>query len=487
MAKRTAVIDIGSNSVRMIILEKSSRYAFHLLHEVKSKVRISEGAYQNGSLLQDEAITRAVSALREFKSISDAYDVRKILCVATSAVRDASNATQFIKKVQKECQINIKVISGEREALLGGIACANLLSKTEAITLDIGGGSTECACIKAAKVLDAHSIDLGTVRLKELFFDTNDIQGATAYIDQALESFKVKQHDHLIGVGGTFRALAQILLKEKQHPLDKIHGFVFKAKELSRLGEKILAAPDQESLKKLGVKNDRFDVIKPGVLILLRVITKLGVTHCTASGVGVREGLYLSDLLRHNNLIFPANFNPSLKYLLDQYTHNSGQRALRVKLTHTLFDLMYQKLGLSEALLPALTTATKLSKVGASIHFYSYQSHSYYLTQTALEYGYSHSEITLISTLVRFQSAKKIKSSYYEKYQDLLPNIQVLNTLTSIMALAEALLYHHPRTIDYEFILEDDQLVIKSNKKEIYLAKEAVEALHDTPLKVLFH
>jgi len=171
MAKRTAVIDIGSNSVRMIIIEKTSRFAFHLLHEVKSRVRIAEDAYQNDGELQEAAINRALLALKDFLQIADSYDVRKTLCVATSAVRDAHNKKHFLSRVNKELGLNIKVISGEKEAYLGGIACANLLPQQDAMTLDIGGGSSECACIENGKVVDSDSLDLGTVRLKELFFD----------------------------------------------------------------------------------------------------------------------------------------------------------------------------------------------------------------------------------------------------------------------------------------------------------------------------
>lgn len=169
MAKRTAIIDIGSNSVRMIIMEKTSRFAFHLLHEVKSRVRIAEDAYQNGGELQSPAMDRAVLALREFIQIAKSYEVRKTLCVATSAVRDANNKNLFLSRVNKELGLNIKVISGEREAYLGGIACANLLPQQDAMMLDIGGGSSECAYIKGGKVVLSSSLDLGTVRLKELF------------------------------------------------------------------------------------------------------------------------------------------------------------------------------------------------------------------------------------------------------------------------------------------------------------------------------
>ncbi|WP_345977091.1 Ppx/GppA phosphatase family protein [Sulfurimonas sp. HSL3-7] len=486
MAKRTAVIDIGSNSVRMIIMEKTSRFAFHLLHEVKSRVRISENAYQNGGELQEEPIQRAISALRDFMQIAHSYDARKILCVATSAVRDANNKKSFLSRVRKELGLNIKVISGEREAYLGGIACANLLPLKDAMTLDIGGGSTEYACTQDAKVLSSDSLDLGTVRLKELFFDKNDIKGAKAYIDSVLEGLKAGNQEDIIGVGGTFRALAQIIMKKKAHPLDKLHGFTFNAEDMVALGEKIINAKDTAALKALGVKKERYDVIKPGTLILLRIIKKVGAKRLISSGVGLREGLYLSDLLRHNKDVFPENFNPSLTYLLDQHSHNAAQRNLRVKLTKRLFMLLHQELALDPTLEKSLLIAAKLAKVGAAHNFYHYQQHSHYLALSALEYGYTHQEIALISMLLLYQLGKSPKKSYIAEYQVLLPSIDTIKKLSYLLALSDALLTDHPSKIDFELRVENSTLVVVPNKRLAYLAKESVLALGDDTIKVAF-
>ena len=486
MAKRTAVIDIGSNSARMIIIEKTSRFAFHLLHELKSKVRISENAYQNEGALQEVAIQRALLALKDFVQIADSYNVRKTLCVATSAVRDAPNKKAFLRLVKNEIGLNIKVISGEREAYLGGIACANLLPRSDAMTLDIGGGSTECACIANTKVTASKSINLGTVRLKELFFDNNDLKGAKAYIDEALDGLALQEQSHIIGVGGTFRALAQIIMEKMEHPLDKIHGFSFDAKKMLDLGKKILDAESKSELRELGVKKERLDVIKPGTLILMRFIKKSGAKTLMASGVGVREGLYLSDLLRNNADTFPANFNPSLTYLINQHSHNAQQRNLRVKLSKKLFELLAPQLKLKSEDQKCLLIAAKLAKIGASHHFYSYPNHSHYLTLSALEYGYSHEEIALIAMLVLHQEGKKVKRSYLGTFEPLLPPLERLKKLTYILGLSDALLAHHPSKIDFELDATEDALIVTANKATAYLAKERVSSLGESILGVVF-
>ena len=115
MAKITAIIDIGSNSARMAIFEKTSHFGFHLLYETKSKVRISESTYENNGFLQPEPMQRAINALQDFLWIAKLHKARKIICVATSALRDAPNKNIFLQEARK-IGLNIKVISGEEEA-----------------------------------------------------------------------------------------------------------------------------------------------------------------------------------------------------------------------------------------------------------------------------------------------------------------------------------------------------------------------------------
>ena len=126
MSKVTTIIDIGSNSMRMVVLQKSSRFSFSLINETKSRVKISEGCYENNGNLQDIPMQRAYESLKSFLNISHALKSRKIICVATSALRDAPNSKVFISRVQKELGLNIKVIEGEKEAYYGGVAALNL-------------------------------------------------------------------------------------------------------------------------------------------------------------------------------------------------------------------------------------------------------------------------------------------------------------------------------------------------------------------------
>jgi exopolyphosphatase/guanosine-5'-triphosphate,3'-diphosphate pyrophosphatase len=476
LAKRVAVIDIGSNSIRMVVYEKTSRYAFHLLHEEKSKVRISENAYKHGGILQEAPMQRTFDALSDFISISKSFKTRKTLCVATSALRDAPNQKEFLKRVRDQLKLNIKVISGEKEAYFGAIACANLLPiQKNALSIDIGGGSTEFAFIDNDNVSNTISLKLGTVRLKELYFDSNDINGAIKYIDTQLDNLADIEVSTLIGIGGTFRALSSAIMKRENYPLNKIHACEYPIDTFSKYLSKVLDA-DKSELKNLGIKNNRFDVIKPGTLILQRVLNKLKLSKIVTSGVGVREGVYLSDLLRNSKHKFPHNYNTSVKYLIDSHIQDRDFSNQLNKLSKKLFDLTKEYLKIDDKYKYELAIAAKLYPIGSSIHFYSKNKHAYYLIQSALEYGFSHKSIMLIATLTKYAKNKLPASSHLFKYKELLPDKETTNSLSYLLSLSIALLSHRPRNIDFDLEFKDGVLSIISSKS-FYISKDAVSKL----------
>ncbi|MDQ1244899.1 MAG: exopolyphosphatase / guanosine-5-triphosphate,3-diphosphate pyrophosphatase [Campylobacterota bacterium] len=476
MAKRVAVIDIGSNSVRMVIYEKTSRFAFHILHEAKSRVRISEHAYKNGGNLQPLPMQRAYDALENFLTIISSFKARKTLCVATSALRDAPNKKEFLNSVQISLGLNIKIIDGQREAYLGAIACANLLPAQEkALSIDIGGGSTEFSIINKKNIDSNVSLNLGTVRLKELFFDSNDIDGAKKYIDAELSVLDGIDVSKIIGIGGTFRAISSAILDGSGYPLNKLHAYEPNYDDFHSLLTKILDS-DEDSLKKLGIKNSRFDVIKPGALILLRVFKKFKIRELVTSGVGVREGTFLADLLRTSKDKFPEGYNTSVRYILDAHVDNQAHSNQINRVAKELFDMMHKELNIDEKYRYELAIAAKLCMSGSTIHYYSYNKHSYELIEDALEFGFTHKQIVLIATLARFSKRKLPSSSHVERLKPLLPETNQLNALSYIISLSVALLSHQPRNIDFKLSFENSELRIESNNS-LYLAKENIAKL----------
>ncbi|MDD2790068.1 MAG: Ppx/GppA phosphatase family protein [Sulfurimonas sp.] len=476
MAKRVAVIDIGSNSVRMVVYERTSRFAFHLLHEAKSKVRISENAYEHEGNLQEIPMQRTFDALADFLTICASFSVRKVFCVATSALRDAPNKKVFLQRVKEQLKLGIKIIDGEKEAYYGAIACANLLpEQTNAISIDIGGGSTEFSIINKKNVTNTLSLELGTVRLKELFFDKGEIDKAIIYIDKKLEVLDGLDASTLIGIGGTFRAVSNAIMAQESYPLQKLHAYEYSVKALQKFIANVLQA-DESELKKLGIASNRFDVIKPGALILERVLHKIAPTTALTSGVGVREGVYLADLLRGSKDKLPANYNTSVRYIIDSHLLDANFSNQLNTLSKKLFDITSEYFAVDTVYRYELGVAAKLYPAGGNVHFYSKNKHSYYLIQTALEYGFTHKQIVLISTLAKYAKKKLPDESHIKKYASLLPTTPTLNYLSYILSLSVALLSHRPRNIDFDLRFENGVLFVESPKR-LYLSKEAVNKL----------
>jgi len=481
LSKRTALIDIGSNSIGMVIYEKTSRFAFNLIYESKSKVRLSQDIYKNNGNLQKLPMQRTFEALADYVQVINSLKVRKTLCIATSALRDAPNKKEFIKLVKDKLGLKIKVIDGKREAYLGAIACANLLpSQENALSIDIGGGSTEFAFINRKNVKETISLNLGTVRLKELFCDNNKTDDAVAYIDDKLKELECfEATNKLIGIGGTLRAISTAIMKDINFPLIKLHAFESEAKRYDKFIDKILKA-DENELIKLGIKENRLDVIKPGVLILQRVIKRLNIKNIITSAVGVKEGLFLSDLLRNNKDKLPANYNTSVRNILDLYVDDKIYSNNLSKISKELFELLKDKLNLDDEYKSSLSISARLYPAGSSIHQFSLNKHSYYLLQSSLEYGFSQKQSVLISTLVRYAKRKLPSDAHIKKYEVLLPDIDTLNALSYMLSLSISLLESRPRNIDFKLSLEDDVIVVRS-KGKMYLSSEAIASLE--PIK----
>lgn len=473
MAKCTAVIDIGSNSMRMAVFQKTSRFAFHIIHEVKSSVRLSENAYKNDGNLQSFAMDRTAAALAEFLSVARSFGARKVLCVATSALRDAPNASVFITRVRRELGLQIKVIDGDREAHLGALACANLLPRIDAVAVDVGGGSSEFALLANGKVQSPFSLNIGTVRLKELFLDNDDLKGAIRYIDDALKSLPSFDTDTLVGIGGTYRAITRAMMKDEAYPLKKLHGYTTRKEPFDAFCNQILEA-NPKKLRSLYIKAERFDTIKPGTLILQRIIRHLNVSNLVCSGVGVREGVYLNDLLRNSGGLFPANYNPSIRYLLDTYAVHSDHGNQCARLAGRIFDMLDTPLKLQSTHRSELIMAAKLLPIGIGIRYYAYQRHSHYLALSALDYGLSHRQIALIAHLLLFK--KGVASSELlpkNGYAPLLPDTRTLDTLYALLWLSHILLASRQNVDEIGLEYTQEGLVVRGTR--LYLAAEQLK------------
>jgi len=301
MSQYTAVIDIGSNSVRLVIYKSRNKHEFHIAYEDKFKVRIGEGAYLRNGYLQQESMQRAYDSLQTFVLALKQYPISKIVSVATSALRDAPNQLKFIEWIKKDFHIKIEVISGKEEARLGALAALYLLPIDNAITIDIGGGSADLAIIKNSKIVDTYSLNLGTVRLKELFSQQNtSTVEINDYIQNELASLPAHfTSTNAIGIGGTARTLSKAIMYFKGSKKKNIHNFRYNIKRYQDFFEKIINSSNTLH-KELKISKNRIDTISEGTLIWKNILERIEAKNVISSAVGLREGLFLEHIFKDN-------------------------------------------------------------------------------------------------------------------------------------------------------------------------------------------
>ncbi len=466
MAKVTTIIDIGSNSMRMVVLEKSSRFAFNLINETKSRVKISEGCYENNGNLQDAPMQRAFNSLQSFLNISKALKSRKIICVATSALRDAPNAKIFLARVKTELGLNIKVIDGSKEAYYGGVAAQNLIDCDKFITVDIGGGSTEFALIDNGKIEKCISLDIGTVRLNELFFSKGDITGAKNYILNRLSEVTncgLEISSTIVGIGGSIRALSKIIKHKNDYPLDILHGYTYPVAINKYILESIINAKNNTTLKHIGVKKDRFDTIKEGTFIFNTILEELKTSRVITSGAGVREGVYLTDLLRSSNCRFPSNFNVSVRSLLDRFQIDSKQSSYFGKNASDIFEVLKPLHQLDDKYRTLLVVASKLHSIGTTLNFYKSNDNTFDFILSGLNYDFLHSSRVTIAHIIKFSKKSLPMKRDLDRYNELLPCFETMQWLSFMISLN--------LTINQDFSNPKVKYKLKDNKLKICLEK----------------
>jgi exopolyphosphatase/guanosine-5'-triphosphate,3'-diphosphate pyrophosphatase len=483
MIKRTAIIDIGSNSARLVIYEKTSRYGFHLICEQKSKVRIGEGAYEKNGHLQPIGIKRAFLTLKSFVETIDKYQAKETHCVATSALRDAPNAKIFMEWIQKELGLSIKVIDGMKEAAYGAIAASNLLPVSNAISIDIGGGSSDIALIKEGDIVETYSLNLGTVRLKELFFDKDEnkkiiLKKARDYIRKELAKLPSNFNEELaIGIGGTARTLSKGIMKRSCYPLDQLHAFTYHLKDHSRYLEEIPLS-SLKKLKSFKLKKNRHDTIREGTLIFNEILSHIEAKRVISSSVGVREGVFLEQLLKEDGLKFPVHINPSINSILDRFKPLitiEKKRKVKLKIASSLYAVLQTQIKDEMHYEKELLYALKLSSIGKTLTIYKAHQHAFYIATQELNYGFTHEEILLISLLLRMHGKELLNKDLCDTYHTLLPKIEHVSWLSFIYSLT-VFLHEASNSAQIEFRYHDKTLIITSNKP-LYLAKESILAL----------
>ena len=289
------VIDIGSNSVRLVVYEGLTRSPTPLFNE---KMLAGLGReVQTKGLLASDAVQKAIDALKRFRSLCDLMRVERLWVVATAACRDARNGRAFIEEAERICRSKIDLISGTREARLTGLGVVSGFHKPDGVVGDLGGGSLELAEVHGARVGAGVTLPLGGLALQDR--SARSIKKAEKIVKNALvklPQLKAAKGRTFYAVGGTWRALARLHMWQTGYPLHVMHGYNVRAKEaleFSRLVRRV--SPD--TLSQIDVVTDaRRPLLAYAALVLEHIVRKAEPKDVVFSALGVREGLLYSRL-----------------------------------------------------------------------------------------------------------------------------------------------------------------------------------------------
>lgn len=290
-----AVIDIGSNSVRLVVYEGLTRSPSPIFNE---KVLAGLGRQvQSTGLLAPDAVAEALTALRRFRALCDNLKVERIFGIATAACRDAENGPAFIAEAERICRIRIDVLSGKREAELAALGVLSGIHEPDGITGDLGGGSLELIDLRGGKIRRGVTLPLGGLALK----DTADrsLKRAEKIAQRKLSDvpfLKAGRGHPFYAVGGSWRSLATLHMAQTGYPLHVMHGYTLRAREALEFCE-LVQRVDPETLSNIEVVSAaRRPLLGYAAVVLSRLIRIIRPDRVVISALGVREGLLYSML-----------------------------------------------------------------------------------------------------------------------------------------------------------------------------------------------
>lgn len=450
MDKKIAVIDLGSNSIRMLLMKVYADGSYKMLDQVKDMVRLSEGMGEE-RILKPLPIKRTMNTLKLFRRLLQVHQTDHVLPIATAAVRGAANQQMFLEKVEAETGFQFRVISGEEEAYYGYLGVVNTLPVERGITIDIGGASTEIGWIENNELKESVSLDFGAVTLTEKFIGREcitpeKVERVEACITKELEKLEwlqpLKQYP-IIGLGGTIRTLAKMDKHKIGYPMESLHNYQMTFAEVEEAYSKVTKGTVPEIRKLPGINKDRADIIAAGLAPVHAIMKKLETETLVISGHGLREGVFFQRYLQE--IDYP---NPVLEDVLfhsaDNIIKNFGmneKHCHRVKkLALALFDQTLALHGMGEDERKLLAVAALLHDLGMSIDYYNHHKHGFYMALNVRINGLRNYERVMVAFLVGSHRETNLKEDW--RQFDMLvteEDMEKVESLSLFLKIAEKL------------------------------------------------
>jgi exopolyphosphatase/guanosine-5'-triphosphate,3'-diphosphate pyrophosphatase len=412
--RQVAVIDLGSNSWRLVVYTFSPGAWWKRTDELYEIVRIGAGLAATGRL-SDEAIERGLETLAVFDRFCRASGLARgdVHAIATSAIRDAANGEEFLRAACDAVSFPIEVLSAEDEARYGYIAAVNTTTITDGVVLDLGGGSMQLIRVQDRQATELTSFPLGAVRMTERFLSDGgpakrkDIKRLRAHVLESLEDlgWLGESGPRLVGIGGAVRNLAAAAGRIAGQVDLGVQGFVLTAEMLDDLVQRLAALPAAERGSISGIKPGRADIILGAALVLQSVVELGGFNGIEVTEAGLRDGLFLGrTLLEPEEPLLPNVREAAVRNLAVQYESDLAHVEHVALLALQMFDSLVDG-GLFEAKpgeRELLWAAGMLHDVGMTINYDDHHKHSRYLILSAELPGFDPRERALIAQMSRY-------------------------------------------------------------------------------------
>ncbi|HEY0929314.1 MAG TPA: Ppx/GppA phosphatase family protein [Gemmatimonas sp.] len=419
---RIAAIDIGSNSVRQIIADVSPLGQIRVIDEMKAMPRLGEGLEATAQL-SEEAMEAAVSAVQRMVTLAGQLGAARIEIVATSAVRDANNAADFTGRVAAATGHQLRILSGEEEALLCfRSALAHFeLGAGRTVIMDIGGGSLEIVLSKDGLIERVASLPFGAVRLTEKFLTPavrpRRVRALRAHVREGLKkALPVKdwRGAQIIGSGGTFTNLAGMVLARQRVAVRSAHGTRVTRVELEHVLDWLQRLDSEERQRVAGLNPARSDIIVAGLAVAAEVLSRFDPHDLLTSGYGIREGLLLEAARISPVVADPGMARDRSVREFAERCHYEEPHARQVQmLSLQLFDALSGRLDLTVDDRRILADAALLHDVGYHINYEKHHKHSFHLISHAELLGMTPAEQVVIAHVARYHrgAPPKLKHS----------------------------------------------------------------------------
>jgi exopolyphosphatase / guanosine-5'-triphosphate,3'-diphosphate pyrophosphatase len=461
-----AFVDIGTNSVRILVVRLNPNHSYTILTRQKQQVRLGEGEFEDDEIRAD-AIERLVLVCRKFSDLAHSFSAEEFVAVATSAMREAANQHEILHLLRQEAGLDVRVISGQEEARLIylGVAGSLHLEDREAFFIDIGGGSTEIIVGGQHSYQYLHSFRLGAIRLSNLYLgsDTSSPVTPEKYrkiqnhirdaIIRPVTKLKKQKIDCAIGSSGTIMNLAEIAQKTLR-PQAVPNDAGLSHKDLRKVIDLLCSLPLEQRRKVPGINPERADIIIPGAAILDTFMKELELDSIATTGRGLQDGLLVDYLSRMDAFPLLGELSPRQRSVL-QLGRSCGINEAHARtvtaLVLELFDSA-REAGLhsySNKERELLEYATFLHDIGSFISYTNHHAHSYYMIKNSELLGFDLKEITFMANIARYHRKKAPKKNDPEIAELDMREQEALRVVTTFIRLAETLDRSHTALIQH--------------------------------------